>query len=76
MEKEYISKTVSLIARRDISDYISENAHMYKKSNPYRSEVWTCSQDWLFNKEQRKLNSLLGLHKTNKQIPHNKKSTD
>jgi hypothetical protein len=51
------------IAMKDISEYLhSQNLHLADENG----DVWVVTPSRLFNKETRKLNNELGLHKVNK----------
>jgi len=51
------------IAMKDISEYLrSQNLHLADENG----DVWVVTPSRMFNKETRKLNNELGLHKVNK----------
>lgn len=51
------------IAMKDISEYLhSQNLHLADENG----DVWVVTPYRMFNKETRKLNNELGLHKVNK----------
>lgn len=54
---------VFAIARKDITEHFKETGH-YNKNRP--GEVWNVTCNFIFTKEQKKLNRLLGIHKLNK----------
>lgn len=68
--------SVARLALRDISEYVNNN-NIFKRPTFYsigdapskikRSEIWSVNQEYLFTKEQRRLNKELGLHKINKE---------
>ena len=51
------------MARRDISNHLKIIHPELSKPNSY--EQWLVKGEYLFNKEQRNLNRLLGVHKVN-----------
>jgi len=56
-------KSVFLIAQHDISKYINPTGTIDMDEN---GDIWVVNANRLFNKESKRLNRELGVHKVNK----------
>jgi hypothetical protein len=69
---KYSNKTASLMAMRDISDYLKtiknrKKPTKYTENNVVTVDVWDVGVSHVYNLEQRKLNRVLRIHAINKQ---------